>query len=68
MTDKRLNVLEEKLAFQEDTISQLDAVICSQQEQIDALKADFEKLESMVTELMHGSQPAAAADEKPPHY
>lgn len=68
MADPRLTVLEEKVAFQDDTITQLDEVICSQQEQIDVLKKQLEKLESMVSEVMHGDQPQAAADEKPPHY
>lgn len=68
MADQRLTTLEEKVAFQDDTIAQLDAVICSQQGQIDALRQQLEKLESMVSEVMHGSAPQAAADEKPPHY
>lgn len=68
MTDARLNALEEKVAFQDDTIAQLDEVICSQQERIDALQKQIQKLESMVSEVMQGSGPQAAADEKPPHY
>lgn len=68
MHEKRLDVLEEKVAYQDDTIAQLDAVICSQQAQINMLNKQLDKLESMVSELMHGSQPGAAADEKPPHY
>ena len=37
MNDDRLVEVETKLAYQEDTIQQLNEVICRQQDQIDAL-------------------------------
>ena len=42
--DKRITELEIKVAYQEDTIQQLDRVICQQQDQIDSLKKQMTQL------------------------
>lgn len=63
----QLHDLQSQLAFQEDTISALDAVVTRQQRQIDRLQALWdtqqERLEQVLIQLENG--PPA---ERPPHY
>ena len=72
MTAQRIEVIEIKIAYQEDTISQLNEVICRQQEQIDSLESLTQQLLGRVQDLSAASASAAAsfstADERPPHY
>ena len=42
--NERITELEIKVAYQEDTIQQLDSVVCQQQEQIDLLIKQFKQL------------------------
>lgn len=42
--DERITELEIKVAYQEDTIQQLDRVLCQQQDQIDSLKKQIKEL------------------------
>ncbi len=67
--DKRITELEIKVAYQEDTIQQLDSVVCKQQDQLDALKKQLIQLSDSTKELsedVKGSQ--SAVDDIPPHY
>ena len=67
--DKRITELEIKVAYQEDTIQQLDSVVCKQQDQLDALKKQLIQLSDSTKELsedLKGSQ--SAVDDIPPHY
>ncbi len=70
MTDQRLVDLEMRVAFQEDTINQLNEVIVEMRDQIDGLLQSQRRLLDQVRELR--AQPAdASADpaaEVPPHY
>lgn len=67
--DKRITELEIKLAYQEDTIQQLDSVICRQQDQIDALKKQFKQLSDTAKALSDGSKGSQSMfDDVPPHY
>ncbi|WP_160153513.1 SlyX family protein [Microbulbifer sp. ALW1] len=65
----RVDELESRLAFQEDTLSQLNDLIATQDAQIRALvgrlKEVSEKYQDLSYEVQKGGQPA---DEKPPHY
>lgn len=64
---KLIDSLEEKIAFQEDTIQKLDEAMASQQKQLlDAelkIKLLYEQLKKLESNL-----PEAPQDEKPPHY
>ncbi len=65
--------LEEKLAFQEDTLQKLDDALASQQQQILLLEHQVKLLGEQlrkVEDASVGAAPAGAApaDEKPPHY
>jgi SlyX protein len=59
----RLIEIETKLAFQEDTIQALNAVICQQQKQIDQLEATVR----MLIERYRQLSATADADHKPAH-
>lgn len=62
MSEERLVNIETQLAFQEQTIKELNEVLYAQQQEID-------RLSKRVDELLH-SIPGldAPANEKPPHY
>ncbi len=62
-TEQRLQSLEEKISWQEETIEQLSEVLLDQQRQIDKLTEEQEKLLSL-TEVGGEKVP----NEKPPHY
>ncbi len=66
-TDERLTRLEIKASFTDDLLDKLDAVIIRQQEQIDHLTREVQRLRH------HGNGDTAPAprnlrDELPPHY
>jgi SlyX protein len=65
---KQLTELENKVAFQEDTIHRLNDVVCRQQNQIDAL---FEKYAWLLNSLENFSSNQLSDSEVcdlPPHY
>ncbi|MBQ0712477.1 MAG: SlyX family protein [Porticoccus sp.] len=68
MDDDRLVEVETKLAYQEDTIQQLNDVICRQQDQIDALLVKYGLLVTRVKELDNDLPEGDGVDERPPHY
>lgn len=72
MTEQRLITIETKIAYQEDTITQLNDVICRQQSQIDALERLTHQLIGRVQDLSaiasQSSGEFSQGDERPPHY
>jgi SlyX protein len=69
MSEKRLVEIETKIAFQEQTISELNDVICEQQQDIDRLGSICDALGNRVKELsvaVFGID--GSVNEKPPHY
>lgn len=72
MTEQRVVTIETKLVYQEDTISQLNEVICRQQNQIDALERLTQQLLGRVRDLsevaIQSGGELSTADERPPHY
>ena len=69
MSDLRFIELETKLAYQEDSLHQLNAVVTRQQEQIDRLLAVTRQLQERVKNLPQDEgQQGSLADEIPPHY
>ena len=69
-TNDRLEGIETQLAFQEDALEQFNAVVVSQQGQIDELRAQLRILQEQLRALPDGSLESAVdpALEKPPHY
>ncbi len=72
MIEQRLIEIETKIAYQEDTIIQLNDVIYKQQNQIDALEVLTQQLLMRIRDLSESaSSPQMGAfggDERPPHY
>ena len=67
--DKRITELEIKVAYQEDTIQQLDRVICQQQDQIDSLKKQMTQLIKNAQQATEeGRNLLSDSKEVPPHY
>jgi SlyX protein len=69
MIEERLMEIETKIAFQEQTIKDLNDVICEQQREIDRLGSICDVLVKRVKELLEFTPGIdAPANEKPPHY
>lgn len=72
MTEQRIIAIETKIAYQEDTIAQLNDVVYKQQSQIDGLERLTQQLLGRVRDLSESSAQASgefsAVDERPPHY
>lgn len=66
--EDRLNNLEMKVAFQEDTISQLSDEIVLLNELIDRQRTQLEYVASRLGEVSQGSQISNAPEPPPPHY
>jgi len=67
----RMNDLEAKFSFQEDTLQQLNEIIIQQRRVTDELKQKVVWLEAQVGELLAGkenNQVLSGDEEKPPHY
>ena len=64
---ERIDTLETRLAFQDDTIQQLNDALIAQQARIDLLEAEMRQL---IDEFRGGVSEAQIkpADELPPHY
>jgi SlyX protein len=63
---ERIDALEAKLMFQEDTIEVLNQTITMQWQQIDALKRQVANLSERLHEAEAGTP--RPANERPPHY
>ncbi len=68
MNDDRFIELETRLAFQDDTLRQLNDVITDQQTRIGELERICRHLIERLARLGDGESKGAAADEVPPHY
>ncbi|MDH5522992.1 MAG: SlyX family protein [Desulfobulbaceae bacterium] len=67
MSDERLIDIEIKIAFLEDTIQELNTVVCEQQKQIDRLEATCNFLLKRV-KILSEATGDNIPNEKPPHY
>jgi SlyX protein len=63
----RLTDLETRLAYQDDTLDKLDAVIAVQAQRIARLETALERLAQRLDGLQRPA-PAEVSDERPPHY
>jgi SlyX protein len=63
---ERIDALEAKLMFQEDTIEVLNQTITMQWQQIDVLRRQLKQLSERLREAEAGA--SGAANERPPHY
>ncbi len=70
-TDEQIIELESRLAFQENSIVELNEIITDQQHQLDRLVATVEMLDSRLSLLAADAAAEAVPkpeDEIPPHY
>ncbi len=67
MNEERLMDIETKIAFQENTIQELNDVVCKQQEEIAQLQNTCRLLFNQL-KTVSGETGNAPKDEKPPHY
>lgn len=67
LQDKLID-LETKLAFQDDTIDQLNQVVTKQQQQIDRLTDQVSLLKQAIAAIMNDPGSSISGQEKPPHY
>lgn len=68
MTDERLITIEEKIAFQEDQIEELNKTVYQQQQRLDQLEAFCKELAGRIRSLSEAGDEGLAANERPPHY
>ena len=63
---ERIDALESRLAYQDQSIEQLNETITAQWKQIDALTRQFAALTERLQEAEAGAP--SPANERPPHY
>ena len=68
MNENRLIDIETRIAYQEDTIQQLNDVVTKQQRQIDRLEDLAKLLTQRCQSLQSTESNNNIVDEKPPHY
>jgi len=68
VSDERLEQIEIKLAYQDDALRQLSDVVYRQQQQIEVLRSQCQRLDERITNDGSAAAPPSAEDEKPPHY
>lgn len=68
MHDERLTRLEEKLAFQDDLLTSLNAIVAEQQQRLDFLQDTLRLLYRQIQQLQPDDGSPAPTHELPPHY
>ena len=67
-TETRLEALEVKASFTEDTLERLNDVVVRQQQQIDRLLLEVNRLGQLLTAAPEADRSRSLRDELPPHY
>ena len=68
MDKERLELIETRLAFQEQAIQELSDTVYRQEQQIAALEAAFELLKNRISEMAASLPETEPDDQTPPHY
>jgi len=66
--DERLTKLEIKLAYAEETVRALDAVVSAQSQEIAILVNRIEKMDKRLTAVIENGEDGLPDNERPPHY
>jgi len=66
--ENRIIDLESKLAFQDETINELNEVITDQQQQLDQLREDIRLLSLRIASVAESSGTTEEKEPPPPHY
>jgi SlyX protein len=64
----RLDALEIRIAYQDQTIEELNAAVIRQAQEIDRLRREMRLLEAEMREAMAATPGDPAAEPPPPHY
>lgn len=65
-TEERFQVLESKVLYQDRTIDDLNEVVTRQQDQMDKLNTEVERLRALLDGVLEGG--VEDDDQPPPHY
>lgn len=65
--EDRLVEMEVKISFQEDTVQELNKVVCQQQQRIDQLEVTCKFLLNQIRDMSEMEE-GRVVNEKPPHY
>lgn len=68
MDENRITELETKVAYQEETILELNQVVIAMQKQMDSLEITCQALKDRVRDMSGMMSNISEHDEKPPHY
>lgn len=68
MSEDRLAELEMQMAFQENTIQELNQVVIRQQDEIDLLKRELQLLKDRIKEIKISAVVPQSEEAPPPHY
>ena len=68
MNEDRFVDIESKIAFHENTIKELNDVVCDQQKQIDRLNLTCRQLTDQIKKMSGISSGGDLVDDRPPHY
>jgi SlyX protein len=64
----RIDALEMRVAYQDQTIEDLNSAVTAQRQQIESLARQIERLTDRVQEAEHRAGTSAQPDPPPPHY
>jgi SlyX protein len=67
-TEERIIELETKVAYQEDTIQQLNDIVADQQRKLDLVENSLRTLVAKFKDVSEGVSNINPLHEKPPHY
>ena len=66
--ENKIIELQSKLAFQDETINELNVVITDQQEQLDQLREEIRLLGLRIASVAESSSTSEEKEPPPPHY
>jgi len=66
--EEHLIEVETRLAFQDDTLQALNAVVARQQQEIDRLRREIEALKAQLQAMAPSLVASRAEETPPPHY
>lgn len=67
METARMEKVEIKLSYLEETVAQLDGIVASQQKEMEGLRTQLEALKKKVAQLAEEEE-REIPDRRPPHY
>ena len=68
ISTERLDAIEEKLAYLEQSVHELSDVVARQQKELDQALQRNQRLMDKIAAMESDFGPSATAHEKPPHY